>query len=92
MIANNSGGALDDRITATQSALEQLESCFTDDETKLSIRKARKQVQKTSRGTIRQEMARGDGAVVNQFSPRSPQPAARGNLRARLPAFQRLPG
>ncbi len=71
MFTNNTGGELDDRIAATDSALELLESCYTDDETKLSIRKARKQVKDAYRITIRQEMARVEGAVVAKYGPNS---------------------
>lgn len=69
MTANNASGELDARITATQSALDLLESCYTDDETKLSIRKARKKVKDDYRVTVRQEMARVEGAVVARYGP-----------------------
>ena len=42
MIANNSGGELSARITATTSSLELVADCVTDDQTKLGLRKARK--------------------------------------------------
>jgi len=52
MSANNAGGELTDRITATTSALSLVEDCFTDDLSRLGVRKARKQAKNDFRRDI----------------------------------------
>lgn len=73
MAANNPGGELAGRITATTAALQLVEDCYTDDETKLAIRKARKQAKDSARQAMRQDLARVAGAVIAQFGEGSPQ-------------------
>ena len=72
MIANNPGGQLTARITATTSALTLVQNCATDDLTKRGIRKAQKQVKNAFRESLREEIAKVHGAVVAKYGPNSP--------------------
>jgi hypothetical protein len=58
MIANDPGGELAGRITATQTALTVVENCATDDQTRRAIRKARKQVKNGLRTGLGEKIAR----------------------------------
>src|SRR5436190_19056842 len=69
MIANNPGGILTGRITATTSALTLVQNCATDDRTKKAIRKARKQVKDAFRESLRGELAKVHGACVAKYGP-----------------------
>ena len=73
MIANNTGGELTDRITATDSALTLVADCFTDDQTKLGLRKARKQAKDTFRADLPGAVAKICAAVVAQYGDGSPE-------------------
>lgn len=73
MIANNSGGELSPRITATTSALGQVTDCVTDDQTRLGIRKARKQSKDDLRAAIPAGVAKIIGAVTAEFGQDSPE-------------------
>ena len=73
MIANNTGGELTARITATDSALTLVADCFTDDQTKLGLRKARKQVKDTFRTDLPGAVAKICAAVVAQYGDGSPE-------------------
>ncbi len=72
MIANNAGGELTARITATTSSLTLVQNSATDDLTKKGIRKAKKQVKNAFRESLRQEIAKVNGAVVAEYGPNSP--------------------
>ena len=69
MIANNPGGELTARITATTSSLTLVQNCATDDLTKKAIRKARKQVKDAFRESLRKEIAKVHGACVAEYGP-----------------------
>lgn len=75
MIANNPGGVLTARITATTSSLTLVQNCATDDLTKKAIRKARKQVKDAFRKSLLEEIAKVNGAVVAKYGPNSPEVA-----------------
>ena len=69
MISNNAGGELSGRITATTSALQLVEDCVTD--TKLAIRKSRKQAKEAFRASLPESIGRIAGAVMNKFGQNS---------------------
>ena len=73
MIANNPGGALTARITATTSSLTLVQDSATDDQTKKAIRKARKQVKDAFRKSLLEEVAKVNGAVVAKYGPNGPE-------------------
>jgi len=73
MIANNVGGELSARITATSSALGLVEDCVTDDQTKLGLRKARKMAKTTFRENLPGNVAKIVAAVVAQYGPDAPE-------------------
>ena len=73
MIANNATGDFTARITATTSALDLCGTQFGDDETKLGLRKARKQAKDTYRKTLPATMAKLCAAVVAQYGDKSPE-------------------
>ena len=75
MIANNPGGELAPRITATTSALTLVQDCATDDQTKRTIRKSRKQVKDAFRESLRTEVAMVHAAVAAKFGPNAPEVA-----------------
>lgn len=75
MIANNPGGILTTRITATASALTLVQNSATDDLTKKAIRRGRKQVKDTFRKTLVERVAMVHGAVVARYGPRSAEVA-----------------
>jgi len=72
MIANSPGGELTARFTSTSSALTLVLNCATDDLTKKGIRKAKKQVKNAFRESLREEIAKVNGAVVAKYGPNSP--------------------
>lgn len=67
MIANNPGGALTSRITATSSALDLVEDCATDDQTKLGLRKARKMAKGAFRADLAPQVAQIVAAVEAKY-------------------------
>lgn len=73
MIANNPGGVLATRISATTSALTAVQDSATDDQTKKAIRKARKEVKDAFRKALLKEIAKVHGAVVAQYGPDAPE-------------------
>ncbi|MBL9116041.1 MAG: hypothetical protein JNJ83_13625 [Verrucomicrobiaceae bacterium] len=73
MTANNSGGELSARITATSQALVVVEDCVTDDQGKLGLRKARKQAKDNLRTTLPAAVAKLVAAVVAQYGDGSPE-------------------
>jgi len=73
MIANNSGGELSPRITATTSSLGLVEDCVTDDETKLGLRKSRKMVKDTFRKHLPENVAKIAAVVVAEYGPNAPE-------------------
>lgn len=73
MIANNQGGELSARIAATTPAINQVADCVTDDQTKLGLRKARKQAKDDFRGTLPAAVAKIVAAVVAKYGDGSPE-------------------
>ena len=73
MIANNLNGELTARINATTSALNQVIDCVADDQTRLGIRKARKQSKDEFRANLAAAVAKLLAAVEAEFGPGSPQ-------------------
>lgn len=73
MIANNPGGELSPRITATTSALDLVVDCTTDDTTRLGLRKARKLAKDNFRTALPAAVARLLGAVAYKYGPDSPE-------------------
>ena len=73
MIANNASGELSGRITATSDALDQVADCFTDDQTRLGLRKARKQAKDNFREqTLPPGIERIEAGLIAAFSSSSP--------------------
>jgi hypothetical protein len=73
MIANNPGGELAARITATTSALTLVQETATDDQSKLGIRKARKKIKAAFRKAVLEEIAKVHGAIVAKYGPNAPE-------------------
>lgn len=73
LIANNPGAVFNARITATTTALATVESCTTDDQTKLGLRKARKMAKDTFREALPGNIAKLHAAVVAKFGPDAPE-------------------
>lgn len=73
MIANNPGALFNARITATTTMLAVVESCTTDDLTKLGLRKGAKLSKKTYREALPNNIARFHAAVVYKYGPNGPQ-------------------
>lgn len=73
MVANNPGGTLSARITATTTALGVVQDSVTDDQTKKAIRKARTQVKNAFRQGLPARVARVHGKVVGQYGPEAPE-------------------
>lgn len=69
MTANNTGGFLTARITATNTALGVLGTTVTDDQTKLAIRKARKQAKDDFRKSLPDGVGKIYGAVIAKYGP-----------------------
>jgi hypothetical protein len=73
MIANNPSGELDVRIAATTSALTLFQDCMADDQTKLGLRKARKQAKDTFRETtLPKAVERIESGFISAFDGDSP--------------------
>ncbi|MFO1484171.1 MAG: hypothetical protein U1F71_12505 [Verrucomicrobiaceae bacterium] len=73
MTANNGGGELSARITATTTALDQVSDCVSDDQGKLGLRKARKQAKDNFRETLPLAVAKIMSAVAYYYGPDAPQ-------------------
>lgn len=67
MIANNPGGVLAARISATTAALGVLETAFTQDLLKLGNRKARKTAKDLLRGSLPAATSRIEGALKGAY-------------------------
>lgn len=73
MSANNAGGELTARITATTSAFGLVEDCATDDQVRLGIRKARKRAKSDFRvRTIPPGVERIEAGLIAAYSSTSP--------------------
>lgn len=73
LIAHNTSGELDARITATTSALTLVEDCVTDDQGRLGIRKARKKAKDDFRTeTIPPAVERIEAGFIAAFGADSP--------------------
>jgi hypothetical protein len=73
MIANNPGALWNNRITATNTALLSVETCLTDDQTKLGLRKSRIQTKVTFRSNLPDKIAMINGVVVGKYGPNAPE-------------------
>lgn len=73
MIANNQGGELSARIAATTPAINLVADCFTDDQTKLGLRKARKKAKDNFRKTLPDAVAKLVAAVTARYGNDSPE-------------------
>jgi|GEM_PF-866976 len=73
MIANNGGGELSARITATTSSLDLLGDHVTDDQGKLGLRKARKQAKDNFRESLPLAVSKIMSAVAYYYGPDAPQ-------------------
>ncbi len=73
MSANNAGGELTARITATTSALGLVEDCTSDDQIRLGIRMARKQAKTDFREhTLPPAVERIEAGLIAAFTSSSP--------------------
>ena len=73
LAANNPGGNYTARITATTAAVGVVNDTFTDDQTKLGVRMARKQAKNAFRQSVPKNVGRLAVAVEAQFGERSPE-------------------
>jgi hypothetical protein len=73
MTANNSGGELSARITATSQSLDVVADCVTDDQGRLGIRKARKMAKDNFRKTLPAAVMKIVAAVIAQYGDGSPE-------------------
>jgi len=67
LIANNPAAIFTARITATTAALNGVGSAFTDDKTKLALRKSKKQAKDAFRAVLPAAIGKIYGAVESQF-------------------------
>ena len=73
MSANNASGELSARITATTSALGQVEDCSSDDQVRLGLRKARIQAKADFRAqTVPPAVERIEAGLIAAYSSDSP--------------------
>jgi hypothetical protein len=75
MTANNPGGLYTARLTATSTALTGVGNAFTDDQTKLGLRKARKQAKDAFRKTLPENISKIYGTVTGKFGQSGPEVA-----------------
>ena len=68
LTANNPAAVFAERITATTTALAGVGGAFTDDKTKLALRKARKQAKDDFRAALPAAVGKIYGAVLAQFA------------------------
>lgn len=73
MIANDSGAALAARITATTSALALVQELWSDDQTQLGLRKARKMAKDAFRDALPAKVAKVVAAVVAHYGDDAPE-------------------
>ena len=73
MIANNTGGELSVRITATSQSYDVVADCVTDDQGKLGIRMARKQAKDNFRKSLPAAVTKLVAAVIAQYGDGSPE-------------------
>ena len=71
MIANNPASALDARIAATQDALAQVNTFFSEDNTSLGLRKGQKMAKRKFRAGLRAKIAKLAGAVMARYGLRT---------------------
>lgn len=75
LTANNPGGVFSARITATSSALSAVSTAFTDDQTKLGVRKARKAAKDNYRKALPENVSKIYGVVTGKFGSKGPEVA-----------------
>lgn len=73
MIANDAGGELSARITATTSALQLVQDSASDDQTGLGLRKARKQAKDAFRKALPERAGQIVAAVAAQYGMNAPE-------------------
>jgi hypothetical protein len=73
--ANNPGAIFAARITATSAALNGVGSSFTDDQTKLGVRKARKQAKDAYRKGLPEMVGKIHGALTAKFGTKGSEVA-----------------
>ena len=73
LIANNPGALYNTRITATNTALATVESCVSDDQTKLGLRKARKLAKDAFRTALPANIAKIHAVTVAKYGPNAPE-------------------
>jgi hypothetical protein len=73
MTANDPGGLFAPRVTATTAALEGVNTAFSDDETKLGLRKGRKLAKNEFRTALPQNVGKIAGVVAGKFGESSPE-------------------
>jgi hypothetical protein len=73
MIANNPGGFLTARITATTTALTNLTTLVSSDDSKLGLRKARKAVKDAFRAALPGKVANIGAAVAAKYGASAPE-------------------
>ena len=73
MIANNTGGELSERITATSQSYDVVADCVTNDQGKLGIRMARKQAKDNFRKSLPAAVTKLVAAVIAQYGDGSPE-------------------
>lgn len=71
MVANNPGALFNTRITATTTKLAVVESCLTDDQVKLGLRKGKKLIKDSFRAALPKNLEKVWGAVVAQYGGES---------------------
>lgn len=67
MVANNPGALFNTRITATTAKLQVLDSCLTDDQTKLGLRKGKKLVKDSFRKNLPKQLEKIWAVVVAEY-------------------------
>lgn len=73
MIANNPGGIFTARIAALQAAINLMLSCMTDDQTKLNVRMAMKQIKKAFRDALPANISKLYVGVQSFYGLQAPQ-------------------
>ena len=75
MNSNDPDGVFGERITATTTAVTAVGNAFTDDQTKLGVRKARKQAKDAYRTALPGSIAKIAAAVAAEFGASAPEVA-----------------
>lgn len=73
MVANNLGSLFNARITATTTKLTAVESCLSDDQVKLGLRKGKKLVKDTFRKSLPGNVEKIWAVVVAQYGSSGPE-------------------